>query len=140
PMGAAEQAFTPASDEIALAIEHHHRMGAAIEDVDAVLAVDRDRGDVGQIPPLRQLRPVLHHAITMLPRAENDRHLDAPPELPDHYSRMVRRTRPQMCNCTSGNLEIPGSRVSRAPRNDESGSHAEATPGSARRRREVASR
>src|SRR5437868_663404 len=27
-------------------------------------------------------------------------------------SGMVRRTRPQMCNCTSGNLEIPGSRRS----------------------------
>src|SRR5450755_4575061 len=26
------------------------------------------------------------------------------------HSGMVRRTRPQMCNCTSGNLEIPGSR------------------------------
>src|SRR5258707_2403588 len=26
---------------------------------------------------------------------------------------MVRRTRPQMCNCTSGNLEIPGSRFAR---------------------------
>src|SRR5438034_5127538 len=32
---------------------------------------------------------------------------------------MVRRTRPQMCNCTSGNLEIPGSLLSLAPRNDE---------------------
>jgi hypothetical protein len=31
---------------------------------------------------------------------------------------MVRGTRPQMCNCTSGNLEIPGSFVSLAPRND----------------------
>src|SRR6266850_231102 len=31
---------------------------------------------------------------------------------------MVRRTRPQMCNCTSGNLVIPGSRY-RAPRNDD---------------------
>ncbi len=29
------------------------------------------------------------------------------------HSGMVRRTRPQMCNCTSGNLEIPGSRVAR---------------------------
>src|ERR1700680_4320222 len=28
------------------------------------------------------------------------------------------RIEPQMCNCTSGNLEIPGSR-SRAPRNDK---------------------
>jgi hypothetical protein len=25
------------------------------------------------------------------------------------------RRRPQMCNCTSGNLEIPGSRLRRAP-------------------------
>src|SRR6266851_6557017 len=31
------------------------------------------------------------------------------------HSGMVRRTRPQMCNCTSGNLEIPGSRLRRAP-------------------------
>src|SRR5260370_460639 len=31
---------------------------------------------------------------------------------------MVRRTRPQMCNCTSGNLEIPGSLAPLAPRND----------------------
>src|SRR5438876_4639938 len=29
------------------------------------------------------------------------------------HSGMVRRTRPQMCNCTSGNLEIPGSRFAR---------------------------
>src|SRR6266849_5306240 len=28
---------------------------------------------------------------------------------------MVRRTRPQMCNCTSGNLEIPGSHLSMRP-------------------------
>src|ERR1700694_800677 len=30
-------------------------------------------------------------------------------ERPLRHSGMVRRTRPQMCNCTSGNLEIPGS-------------------------------
>src|SRR5258706_8215589 len=29
------------------------------------------------------------------------------------HSGMVRRTRPQMCNCTSANLEIPGSRFAR---------------------------
>src|SRR6266403_3716642 len=29
------------------------------------------------------------------------------------HSGMVRRTRPQMCNCTSGNLEIPGSHFAR---------------------------
>ena len=37
PMGAVEQAFAPAPEEIALAVQHHHRMGAAVEDVDAVL-------------------------------------------------------------------------------------------------------
>ena len=31
------------------------------------------------------------------------------------HSGMVRRTRPQMCNCTSGNLEIPGSMLCIAP-------------------------
>jgi hypothetical protein len=59
---AAEQAFAPASDEIALAVEHNHRVGAAIENVDAVLAVDRDGSDIGEIPALRQLR----HAVAML--------------------------------------------------------------------------
>src|SRR6202035_1749005 len=31
----------------------------------------------------------------------------------NRHSGMVRRTRPQMCNCTSGNLEIPGPRFTR---------------------------
>ena len=71
---ALEQALAPALEEVAVAIEHHHRMLAAIEDVDVVLAVDRDRADVGQIPAVGQLRPVLDHAIAMLARAQNDRH------------------------------------------------------------------
>ena len=66
---AVEQPFAPAFDEIAIAVEHHHRVLAAIEDVDAVLAVDGDRGDVREIPAVGQLRPVLHHAIAMLARA-----------------------------------------------------------------------
>ena len=33
----------------------------------------------------------------------------------DRHSGMVRRTRPQMCNCTSGNLEVPGSMLRIAP-------------------------
>ena len=78
PVRAVEQAFAPARDEIALAVEHHHRMGAAVEDVDAVLAVDRDGGDVGQAPAIRQLGPVLHHAVAMLAGAENGRHVFSP--------------------------------------------------------------
>src|SRR5712664_4269089 len=31
---------------------------------------------------------------------------------------MVRRTRPETCDCTSGNLKMPGSLVSLAPRKD----------------------
>src|SRR6266478_7832719 len=80
-MGAIEQAFAPAFDEIALAVEHHHRVGAAIEDVDAILAVDRDRGDISEIPALRQLRPVLHHPVAIFARAENDRHVVFPPDV-----------------------------------------------------------
>src|SRR5712672_1531671 len=77
-MGAIEQAFAPACDEIAQAVEHHHRMGAAIEDVDAVLAVDRHGGDVGKVPAVGQLSPILHDAVAMLVRAENGRHVVLP--------------------------------------------------------------
>ena len=75
PVRAGEQSFAPARHEIAVAVEHHHRMGAAVEEVDAVLAVDRDGGDVGELPAVRQLRPVLHHAVAMLARAENGWHV-----------------------------------------------------------------
>src|SRR3979411_2967726 len=80
-MRAIEQAFAPAGDEIALAVEHHHRVGSAIEDIDAVLAVDRDGGDIGEIPSLRRPRPVPHPPVTMFPRAENGRHVCFPLEL-----------------------------------------------------------
>jgi hypothetical protein len=40
-------------------------------------------------------------------RLQHDGYRFAPPR--GRHSGMVRRTRPQMCNCTSGNLEIPGS-------------------------------
>ena len=72
---AAEQAFAPAREEIAVAVEHDHRMLAAVEDIDAVLAVDGDRGDVVERPAVRQLRPVLDHAVAMLAGAENGWHV-----------------------------------------------------------------
>src|ERR1700760_4665722 len=73
-----EQAFAPALDKIAVAVEHDHRVLAAIKDVDAVLAIDADRGDVGELPAVRQLRPVLHHAVTMLAGAEDVFHVCLP--------------------------------------------------------------
>src|SRR5260221_1049187 len=78
PMRAAEQVFAPASDKIAFAVEHDHRMGAAVEDVDAVLAVHGDRSDVGEVPLRRQLRPVLHHAVAIFARADNSGHVCFP--------------------------------------------------------------
>jgi hypothetical protein len=74
---AREQAFAETPDEIAVAVEHDHRMLAAIEDVDAVLAVDADGSDVGELPAVRQFCPVLHHAITVLARAEDVFHVVA---------------------------------------------------------------
>ena len=75
PMRAAKQAFAPTPDEIAVAIQHDHRVLTAIEDIDTVLAVDRNRCDIGELPAVRQLRPVFHHAVAVFTRAENDRHL-----------------------------------------------------------------
>ena len=63
------QAFAPSALEVAVPIEDHHRVRTAIEDVDAVLAVDRDRGDIAELPAVGQLRPVLDHAITILAAA-----------------------------------------------------------------------
>ena len=47
-VGAREQALAPGAQEIALAVEHHHRVFAAIEHVDVVLPVDAHRADLAQ--------------------------------------------------------------------------------------------
>ncbi len=74
-MRTAKQAFAPVRDEISVAVEHDHRMLTAVEDIDAVLAVDRDGSDVGELPSRRQLRPVFHHAVAVFARAENGAHV-----------------------------------------------------------------
>ena len=43
-----EQSLAPGAQEIAFAIEHHHRVLAAIEHVDVVLLVDAYRADFVQ--------------------------------------------------------------------------------------------
>src|ERR1700743_58464 len=77
-VGAMEQALAKAAQEISLAVQHHHRMFATVEDINAILAVDRDGGDVGQVPAVRQLRPVLYHAGALLARAEDGWHMVLP--------------------------------------------------------------
>lgn len=53
-------------------------MRAAVEEVDAVLAVDRDAGDIGELQAIRQLRPIVDDAVPMLARAENGCYLVFP--------------------------------------------------------------
>src|SRR5581483_11798555 len=105
-VGALEQAFAPALDEIAVAIEHDHRVLAAIEDVDAVLAVDRHGGRIGELPAVRQFGPVLHYTITMLAGAEDVFHV-----LPPICRHSGMRRKAQARNPSW--LWIPGSRYAR---------------------------
>src|SRR5207253_672879 len=86
-MRAMEQALAPALDEVAVAVQDDHRMGAAVEHVDAIPAVDGDGGDILEVPAVRQRRPILDHAITMLARAQNDRHGGAPSHAASRQSR-----------------------------------------------------
>ena len=45
---AGKQPFAPGAQEIALTVEHHHRMFAAVEHVDVVLLVHAYRADFVQ--------------------------------------------------------------------------------------------
>src|SRR3954469_26002524 len=51
-------ALTPGAQEISLAVEDHHRMLAAIEDIDIVFTVDTDPADFLERPALRKFRPI----------------------------------------------------------------------------------
>ena len=82
PCARGKRALAPGAQEVALAVEHDHRVLAAVEHVDAVLAVHRDRGDVLELPALGQLRPVLHHAVAVLAAAQDRRHRMSPFDRP----------------------------------------------------------
>ena len=69
-----EQTLAPGAQEVAVAVEHHHRVLAAREDVDVVLAVHADRGDLAVVPAVGQLAPVLDHLVAMLAGADDDCH------------------------------------------------------------------
>src|ERR1700745_2865247 len=66
PVSTRKQSFTPAVDEMAVTVQDYHRMGAPIENIDPIPTVDSDGGDVLEVPTLRQLFPILNHAIAML--------------------------------------------------------------------------
>src|SRR5580704_7574776 len=72
-------ALAPGAQKIALAIEHHDRMFAAIENVDVVPGVDADCPDLLERPAFRQLRPILDDTVFEIAGANNDRHAGSPP-------------------------------------------------------------
>src|SRR5947208_10935088 len=68
-------ALTPRSQEVAFAVEHHHRMVSATEDIDIVVAVDPDPADLLELPAIRQLRPVGIDLISIVAASHDHRHI-----------------------------------------------------------------
>ena len=73
-VGALEHALAPGPQEVAVAVEHDHRVFAAVEDIDVVVAVDAHRADLLQAPSVGQLAPALLDPIAVLAAAQNDGH------------------------------------------------------------------
>ena len=67
-----EDVLAPGPQEIALAVEHHHWMGSAVEYEYVVALIDPDRGDFVKRPAGRQLRPVTIDAVAERAFSQND--------------------------------------------------------------------
>ena len=78
---AREHAFAPRAQEIAGAVEHDHRMFAAVEHVDVVVAVHPDGADLVERPSVREPAPALLDAIPIFAGAKNDGHVASPDQL-----------------------------------------------------------
>src|SRR5229473_1519793 len=50
--------FAPGTQEVAGAVEHHHRMLAAVEDINVIVPIDADPADFLERPAVWQLRPI----------------------------------------------------------------------------------
>jgi hypothetical protein len=74
-VGSRVLALAPRAQELALAVEDHHRMLAAIEDVDIVLAVDTDAADFLEGPALGQLRPVGIDPVSVVSASHDHRNI-----------------------------------------------------------------
>src|SRR5436190_23233384 len=68
-------------EKSAVTVEHHHRVVAAVEDVNVVVLVDPDRADLLERPAVGQFRPVLDDAVPVLAAPDDDRHAAASLEL-----------------------------------------------------------
>ena len=71
---AIENVLAPRLQEVALAVQHHHRMRAAIEAIDPVPPIDANRGDIAELPAVRQPRPVFLRRVGVLAGADFDGH------------------------------------------------------------------
>jgi glyoxylate carboligase len=70
---ARKQTFAERAEEAAVAVEHDHRMLAAIENVDIVVLIDADAADFLKRPARRRLRPVLDRFVGVGAVADDSR-------------------------------------------------------------------
>ncbi len=99
PVGAMEDALAPRAQEVALAVEDHHRVRAAVEGVDAILRVDPDRGHVGvELAAGRHLRPRVVDLVAIGAAAEDDRRHAGTPA---RASKIARGLRTIICSIWS---------------------------------------
>src|SRR5262249_49081739 len=73
-----KQAFTPRGQPSAVAVKHQDRVGAAVENVDAVARIGGHGGDLCPGPAIRQLRPAIMRLVAkdtaiIVPRSGTDR-------------------------------------------------------------------
>ena len=70
-----KDALAPRAQEVAVAIEHAHRMLAAIEGIDIVVRVDADRRDIGvEFHAGRKFRPIVADLVAVAVSPKYDRH------------------------------------------------------------------
>src|ERR1700687_1356191 len=66
--------LAPGTQEVAGAVEHHHRMLAAVEHIDVVTAVHADPADFLERPAVGQFRPIGAHSISVCATADDHSH------------------------------------------------------------------
>src|SRR5262249_19909295 len=67
-------ALAPGAQKIALTVEHHDRVLAAVEDVYIVFGINPHGPDLLERPSVRQLRPILDDAVFEIPAANDNCH------------------------------------------------------------------
>src|SRR5262249_22218689 len=71
-------ALAPGAQKIALTVEHHDRVLAAVEDVYIVFGINPHGPDLLERPSVRRLRPILDDAVFEIPAANDNCHARPP--------------------------------------------------------------